>query len=78
MKIDTKVLYNLILLTSLIYLDLEEQGHRGARNKNCCANCLRKFSIDLNGIWYTIETILKGENPSYIIFFFFLNTLACI
>ena len=41
---------SLILTLTLI------QGHRNVKKQNFCANYLTKFSIDVNGILYTIET----------------------
>ena len=49
-------------------------------SKNLCTKYLTKFSVDLNGILYTVETfwcdephthfiiqVFKGENPTYVI-----------
>ena len=51
-------------------------------SKNFCPNYLTKFAIDLNGIWYTVETcwccevhtyfvllISKGKIPACVILF---------
>ena len=52
MMIDTIKGYILILVkvTSTI------QGHRNVRKQKFCCNYLTKFSVDLDGIGYTVET----------------------
>ena len=62
-------------------------------SKNFCANLSCKVLIDLDGIWYTVETFLFHEynscfvlsiqyfnvdSPTYMILFFKILTLACI
>ena len=34
-------------------------------SKNVCANYLTKFSIDLNGTWYTVETCWCNDPHAY-------------
>ena len=44
------------------------QGHRSAmESKNCCANYLTKFSVDMNGIWYTVQTCWCHEPHTHFI-----------
>ena len=48
--------YTLHFDTSLIDVDLE---------KILCANYLTEFTIDLNGIWHTLETCWCDEPHSH-------------
>ena len=56
--IDTTKLYILILVEGAMVLI---QGHKGARKQRLCANCLTKFSTDLDGIGYVVETSCSDE-----------------
>ena len=51
MMIDTIVHY----ISSLIDLDLDSRSQECEKAKTSCANYLTKFSIDLNGMWYSVE-----------------------
>ena len=62
--IQTFVMRNTIVLHILIPIWLTltlVQGHGVRESKNFCANYLSKFLIDLNWIWYTIETCWCDE-----------------
>ena len=50
--INTIVLY----ILTLVFIDLDLDS-RPWESKNFCINYLTKFSIDIDGIWYTVRLV---------------------